>query len=192
MTRGARATFGAAIGLVLAGAGWRRPARAADPEPPPAPAWHATALLGTTAVAANNVLPVPMAIGGGALIERGWIGIEGAVYVDAATLCDHGTAGDSGCGLLWIFDVAPHATLAPGASWSPYLCARFQITRSDPHGVVPALGPRAGLRYRGSSLGFFLEGGPSFVSSREGETGGFASGRDWFPQLSTGMTFALR
>jgi hypothetical protein len=57
-------------------------------------------------VSANNVLPVPAAIGGGALIERGWIGMEGAIYVDAA-LCDHGTASDSRCGLLWIFDICP-------------------------------------------------------------------------------------
>jgi hypothetical protein len=38
-----------------------------------------------------------------------------------------------------------------------------------------------------------LEGGPSFVSSRESEIGGFtSSGRAWFPQVSTGVTFALR
>jgi hypothetical protein len=191
MTRNVRATI-AAVGLVIAGVGGRRRAQAADPEPSPAPTWRATALLGTTAVAANNVLPVPMAIGGGALVERGWIGVEGAVHVDAATLCDLASAGDTACGLLWIFDVAPRATLAPDASWSPYLSARFQITRSDPHGIVPAVGPRGGLRYRGTRLGFFLEGGPSFVSSREGEVGGFASGRGWFPQVSTGMTFALR
>jgi len=94
--------------------------------------------------------------------------------------------------VLWIFDVAPRATLAPRSSWSPYLGARFQLTSSEPHGVVPALGPRAGLRYRGTSLGFYLEGGPSFVSSSESEIGGFDSRRGWFPQVSTGVMFALR
>jgi hypothetical protein len=178
--------------VVLAALGWRGQARAADPGPAPADGWRATALVGTTAVSANNVLPIPAAIGGGALVERGRFGIEGAVHVDAATLCDHGTAGDSSCGLLWIFDVAPRATWAPRASWSPYLSVRFQLTRSDPHGVVPALGPRAGLRYRGTSLGFFAEAGPSFVPAQESEIGGLASGRGWFPQVSTGMTFALR
>lgn len=190
MTKNVRATV--AAGLVLAGVDGRRPARAAEPEPPPAPAWRATAQLGTTAVAANNVLPVPMAIGGGALVERGWLGIEGAIHVDAATLCDHGTPGDSYCGLLWIFDVAPRATLGPLWSWSPYLSGRFQITASEPHGLVPAIGPRAGVRYRGTAFGFYLEGGPSFVSSKEGELGGFASRRGWFPQVSTGVSFAVR
>jgi hypothetical protein len=192
-SRRSSVTIASAISVVLAGVGWRGQARAADFEPPPAPTWRATALLGTTAVSANNVLPAPMAIGGGALVERGWIGIEGAVHVDAATLCDHGTAGDSSCGLLWIFDLAPRATLAPRGSWSPYLAARFQLTSSEPHGVVPAAGPRVGLRYRGTRLGWYLEGGPSFVSSREREIGGFtSSGRAWFPQISTGMTFAVR
>lgn len=88
--------------------------------------------------------------------------------------------------------MAPRATLAPRASWSPYLSVRFQITSSEPHGVVPALGPRAGVRYRGTRLGFYLEGGPSFVPSSESGIGGFVSGRGWFPQVSTGVTFALR
>jgi len=178
--------------LVIVLASARARAAAADPEPPLADDWRVTALLGTTAVAANNVLPAPIAIGGGALVERAWFGLEGAVHVDAATLCDHAGSSDSSCGLLWIFDVAPRATLAPRASWSPYVSVRFQLTSSEPHGVVPALGPRLGLRYRGSSLGFYLEGGPSFVSSSEGEIGGFASPRAWFPQVSTRVTFALR
>ena len=186
-----RATI-TALGAMLAGAAWCSQARAADPEPSTVHAWHATALVGTTAVDANNVLPVPMAIGAGALVEHGWLGIEGAVHIDAATLCDHPGASDGYCGLLWIFDVAPRATLGPRWSWSPYLAARFQITHSEPHGVVPALGPRAGLRYRGKTLGFYLEGGPSFVSSRDGEFGAFASQRGWFPQVSSGVTFALR
>jgi hypothetical protein len=179
-------------GAVLAVLAWQGPARAADPEQAAADHWRASALLGTTAVAANNVLPVPLAIGGGALLERRWLGIEGAVHVDAATLCDHGTAGDSACGLLWIFDVAPRVTLSPHSSWSPYLAARVQLTSSEPHGVVPAVGPRVGVRYRGISLGFYLEAGPSFVSSSEGEIGGFAAHRRWFVQASAGVTFTLR
>lgn len=167
-------------------------AGAAQPEPPLANDWRATALVGTTAVAANNVLPAPIAIGGGVLVEHGWFGIEGAVHVDAATICDRDGVGDTSCGVLWIFDVAPRVTLAPRASWSPYVSARFQITNSEPHGVVPALGPRAGVRYRGATLGFYLEGGPSFVSASEAEIGGFTSRRAWFPQVSTGVTFALR
>jgi hypothetical protein len=191
MTKLRWAVLGLGAVAVAASAG-QGPARAAEAETPPAARWRVDGLLGTTAVYANNVLPFPLAIGAGALVERGWFGIEGAVHVDAATLCDHGTAGDSACGVLWIFDVAPRATLAPRSSWSPYLGARFQLTSSEPHGVVPALGPRAGLRYRGTSLGFYLEGGPSFVSSSESEIGGFASRRGWFPQVSTGVMFALR
>ena len=175
------------IGVLLVAVVWCGQARAADPGTPPAHDWRVVALLGTTAVETNNVLLAPIAIGGGMLVERWWLGIEGAVHVDAATVCD------MSCGPLWIFDMAPRATLAPGASWSPYLAARFQITSSERHGVVPALGPRAGLRYRGTRLGFYLEGGPSFVSSRDGELGGFtASRRSWFPQVSTGVTFTLR
>ena len=34
------------------------------------------------------------------LVERWWLGIEGAVHVDAATVCD------MSCGPLWIFDMA--------------------------------------------------------------------------------------
>jgi hypothetical protein len=160
---------------------------AAAPEPPASHETRVVALLGTTAVATNNVLFAPVALGLGVLVEHRWLGIEGAVHVDGATVCD------MPCGQLRIFDVAPRATLLPGASWSPYLSARFQIAVSEPHGVVPALGPRAGVRYRGARVGFYLEGGPSFVSSRESEIGGFAaSGRAWFPQVSTGITLTLR
>jgi len=192
MTKRRSTVLGVGALAVVAIAGQGK-ARAADMETPPAARWRVDVLLGTTAVAANNVLPLPLAIGGGVLVERGWFGIEGAVHADVATLCDHGTPGDSNCGVLWIFDVAPRATVAPRSSWSPYLGARFQLTSSEPHGVVPAVGPRVGLRYRGTSVGFYLEGGPSFVSSSEKEIGGFTSnGRAWFPQVSTGVTFAVR
>src|SRR5512147_1439701 len=71
--------------------------------------WLGTLGIGTTAVSANNVLPVPWALGASLLVERGPFGVEGAVHFDAATLCDHASASDGYCGLLWIFDIAPRA-----------------------------------------------------------------------------------
>ena len=160
----------------------------AESETPGGQPWLGTLGIGTTAISANNVLPVPAALGASLLVERGPFGVEGAIHFDAATLCDHESASDGYCGLLWIFDVAPRATLGPAWAWSPYASVRFQVTRSDSHGWVPAIGPRAGVRYRGRRLGFYAEAGPSFVSSDDGRFGQFVSEGRWFPQVSAGMT----
>jgi len=154
-------------------------------------AWTVTAQVGTTAVSANNVLPIPLALGGGALVERGHFGLEAALHLDAATLCDHGSASDSSCGLLWIGDLAPRFTLTPASRFSPYASVRLQLTSSEPHGLVPAAGPRLGLRYRGERFGAYLEAGPSFVAAADGRFGEFVSERRWFPQASAGMSFAV-
>ena len=172
------------LAAVASGAG-------AETEAPGGRLWLGTLDIGTTAISANNVLPVPAALGAGLLVERGPFGLEGAVHFDAATLCDHASAGDSYCGLLWIFDIAPRATLGPAWAWSPYASLRFQLTSSDSHGWVPAIGPRAGLRYRGRILGCYGEAGPSFVSGDDGRFGQFVSDRRWFPQVSAGMTIRI-
>jgi hypothetical protein len=151
-------------------------------------AWSGTLAVGTTAVGANNVLPAPIAIGAGLLVERGGFGIEGAIHVDWATICDYP---DGACGQLWIWDIAPRLTVVPAWPWSPYAAARFQLTSSRSHGLVPAAGPRVGVRYRGAHLGFYFEAGPSFVSEEDGRFGQFVSGKRWFPQVSTGIAFNL-
>jgi hypothetical protein len=153
--------------------------------------WRGTLAVGTTAVAANNVLPAPIALGAGLLVERDMFGVEGAIHVDGATICDNASGGDGSCGLLWIWDIAPRVTVAPTWSWSPYVAARFQLTSSRPHGLVPAAGPRVGVRYRGANLGCYFEAGPSFVSEKDGMFGEFVSGKRWFPQISTGIAFNL-
>lgn len=150
--------------------------------------WRGTLAVGTTVVAANNVLPGPIAIGAGLLVERGMFGIEGATHVDGAIICDYP---DRACGVLWIWDVAPRVTVAPASPWSPYASVRFQLTSSRQHGLVPAAGPRVGVRYRGQRLGFYIEAGPSFVSEADGRFGAFVSESRWFPQASTGMAFNL-
>src|SRR5436305_7531431 len=83
----------------------------AQTEQPEGRPWSGTVGIGTTAVSANNVLPVPAALGASLLVERGPFGVEGAVHADAATLCDRPSDGEGYCGLLWIFDIAPRATL---------------------------------------------------------------------------------
>jgi hypothetical protein len=155
--------------------------------------WNATVQLGTTAIAGNNVLPAPLALGGGFLLERGYFGVEAAVHLDAATLCDMQSASDGYCGLLWIWDVAPRFTWLPDARFSPYLAARLQLTDMRHHDLVPALGPRLGVRYRGVRAGLYFEVGPSFVSHEEGrKLGGFTAGkRSWFPQASAGISLPL-
>jgi hypothetical protein len=153
--------------------------------------WRTTLELGTTAIVANNVMPVPAALGLGVLFEYGSVGIEGAMHVDAATLCDS-PSGEGSCGVVSIWDVAPRFTLAPRSRFSPYLNARFQLIDSDKHGVVPAAGPRLGVRYRGQQVGFYLEAGLSFVGAGQAEIGGFTSKRDWFPQVSAGVTYTFR
>jgi hypothetical protein len=166
------------------------PAEAADPAAVER-AWRGTLAVGTTAVGANNVLPAPIAIGAGLLVERGRFGIEGAIHVDGATICDNASGGDGYCGPLWIWDIASRLTAVPAWSWSPYAAARFQLTSSRPHGLVPAAGPRAGVRYRGARVGFYFEAGPSFVSEADGSFGQFVSEKRWFAQISTGANFNL-
>jgi hypothetical protein len=146
---------------------------------------HLSFELGGTAVSTNNVLPIP-GLGVGILFERGMFGISAAMQVDFITICDHGTASDSECGVLWIWDVAPRFTLLPAEHWSPYLAGRIQLARDELHGLVPAAGPRIGFRYRGNKIGLFAEGGPSFIRAQDSEFTGF--GRRWFPQVSTGVT----
>lgn len=153
--------------------------------------WRGTLGIGTTAIEANNVLPLPFGLGVSLLAERDFFGIEGAVHADLATLCDYRSASDSYCGVLWVFDVAPRATLGPRWAWRPYGSLRFQLTHSETHGWVPAVGPRAGLRYRGRRFGFYAEAGPSFVSSDDGRFGQFVSEGRWFPHVSIGMTASI-
>ena len=155
-------------------------------------AWRVSLQVGTTAVATNNVLLAPLSIGGGVLAERGMLGLEAAAHADVATICDNPSGGDGGCGVLFIWDVAPRLTPLPDLAWSPYAAARFQLTHSRNHGFVPAAGPRLGVRYRGARLGGYFEGGPSFVSAEDGAFGQFVSDSRWFPQISLGMTFTFR
>ena len=155
-------------------------------------AWRLSLQVGTTAVGANNVLPVPLAIGAGVLAERGMLGLEAAAHADIATICDNPSGGDGSCGVLFIWDVAPRLTPWPDLAWSPYASARFQLTHSRNHGFVPAAGPRLGVRYRGARLGGYFEAGPSFVSAEDGAFGQFVSDSRWFPQVSLGMTFTFR
>jgi hypothetical protein len=176
-----------AIGLVALHCAAAAPTAAAEPAVVERP-WQGTLAVGTTAVGANNVLPVPIAIGAGLLVERGMFGVEGAIHVDAATICDYP---DGACGVLWLWDIAPRVTVTPDRRLSPYAAIRFQLTSSRSHGLVPAAGPRLGIRFRGQQLGFYLEAGPSFVSEADGMFGGFVSDRRWFPQVSTGMAFKL-
>lgn len=162
----------------------------------PAPAhadepWKALAQVGTTAVSSNNVLLVPVALGVGGLVERGSLGLEAAIHIDAATLCDQPSGGDGSCGLLWIWDLAPRFTPLPSWALSPYASVRLQLTESRHHGLVPAAGPRLGVRYRGQRYGGYLEAGPSFVSAEDSRFGAFVSGRRWFPQASAGVSVAL-
>jgi hypothetical protein len=152
--------------------------------------WRITLALGTTAVQAHSVAPFPAAVGLGVILERGMFGIEGAVHLDAATSCEHGGGPEGFCGLVWIWDVAPRFTLAPHSSFSPYLNARFQLIDSDKNGVVPAAGPRLGVRYRGQRMGFYLEAGLSFVGAADSQFAGFAE-RGWFPQASAGVTYTI-
>ena len=163
----------------------------ADPGEAIEPAWRGTLGIGTTAVATNNVLPLPLSLGASLLVEHRWLGLEAAVHFDAATICDHGSGDESACGLLWIYDLAPRFTLAPRSSFSPYASIRLQLTLSEPHGLVPAFGPRLGVRYRGRSLGFYAEAGPSFVPAEDGWPGRFLSNRRWYPQVSAGMTLSM-
>lgn len=180
-----RITAGA---LLLAGLLFpERNAAASDPD-----VWTRTTQVGTTAVAAHNVLPLPLSVGVGVVVEKGWLGIEGAMHLDAATHCDEGSASASFCAPLIIWDAGPRFTAMPDEAWSPYASARIQLTLSRPHRLVPAAGPRLGLRYRGKWLGGYLEAGPSFVSAEDGDPGEFVDSGRWFPQASAGLSFPPR
>jgi hypothetical protein len=157
----------------------------------PGASWHLNAQIGTTAIAANRVLPVPLALGVGGVLERGWFGVEGGVHFDVATDCDRPPGGDGYCGLLRLWEMGVRLTPLPGQKWSPYAAVRFTIADSAFDGTVPAVGPRLGLRYRGARLGFYLEAGESLVSAQDGRFGAFISDRRWFPQISAGLSIAI-
>jgi hypothetical protein len=163
------------------------PTARADPDD----SWHVTAQVGTTAMAANRVMPLPAAIGVGAVVERGWFGVEGSVHLDVATDCDQQPGGDGYCGLLRLWELGVRFTPLASHPWSPYAALRFTIADSSFDGTVPAVGPRLGLRYRGARLGFYLEGGESLVPAANGRFGAFLSERRWFPQISAGLSIAI-
>jgi hypothetical protein len=147
--------------------------------------WHVSLQLGTTALATNHVIPVPLAIGAGVLIERGMFGMEAAVHLDGAIVCDNM------CGSLLLWDAAPRWTPLADDAFSPYIAVRFQLADTMNNGYVPALGPRLGARYRGEIFGFYAEGGASVVSAKDGAFGQFLSNRRWFPQVSAGLSITV-
>jgi hypothetical protein len=171
-------------------------ARAALAAPAPAranaPGGELRIELGTTAVASNNVLPLPLGLGVGVLAERGLFGLEVAGHADVATICDNTSGGDGRCGALLILDAAPRLTPLADRRFSPYANVRFQLTHSRRHSVVFAAGPRLGVRFRGARFGAYLEAGPSFVSAEDGAFGRFVSNSRWFPQASIGMTYTFQ
>jgi hypothetical protein len=185
----------AAMGLAAALSASAAASAAVDaPAPPgaaaaaPAHLWRATLELGTTAVATNNIIPAPIAIGAGVLIERDKFGLGAAVHVDGASICDQG---EQGCGAIVIADAVARFTPFAGAALSPYVAARLQLVHDDRDGLVPAAGPRLGLRYRASVFGFYVEAGPSFVSAEDSGIGRLVIHHRWFPQASAGLTVAL-
>ena len=56
---------------------------------------------------------------------------------------------------------------------------------------VPAIGPRVGVRYRGETMGFYLETGPSFMRGSGERTCDFGCTPWRFWQTSTGVSFSF-
>jgi hypothetical protein len=136
--------------------------------------------VGTTAAVGSfpTVEPLP-GLAAGLLFEHRWFGAEaGAAVVPLARCSDFFEGVDQDCGAVWTFHAAVRGTLMPGSRWSPYLSARVDLVdaRKAAFGLlnyvsrterilVPAAGPRLGVRYRAEQGGFFIEAGPSFMSS---------------------------
>jgi hypothetical protein len=169
--------------------------------------WRFTLFLGTTAVASGNprLFPFP-GVGAGALVEWRHFGLEGAIHGVPFTYCQYGEVNQA-CGSFWLWDLAPRFTVFPRSHWSPYLSVRLQLTEGDRitfgvwyHGshdrmTVPAIGPRLGVRYRGGLVGWYLEGGPSFMvplSTWDCTPLSPSGCGSWsLAQVSTGLSFAI-
>ncbi len=155
-------------------------------------AWHAQ--LSTTAMRANQVLPVPLAIGLGAVVGKGIVGVEAGFAVSGAAHCDSNGGGqerDGFCGLLLTVEAGPRLVWPITSRWSPYLSTKGQwlrMTRAEQGSL--AIAPRIGVVYAGQRLGGFAEVGASIVVGDGGEdwrlTGGTSAGRV-LPVLTAGL-----
>ena len=179
------------------------------PPPAAAPAWRFTVGAGLTFLMGGrpNLLPYP-APGVVALAEHGRLGVEASFHYLGVTRCVNGTEADARCGSFPVLAIAPRLTLSPGRRLSPYLAASLQLTFGQRHTfgldyawvtdrvVVPAAGPRVGVRYRGRHLGFYVEGGVSFMPARSYESCDPTDSRTcsswWFLQATTGLTWTFR
>jgi hypothetical protein len=155
-------------------------------------AWHAQ--VSTTAMRANQVLPLPLSLGLSAVLSQGILGFEAGFAVNGATICDSNDSGherDGFCGLLLAAEAGPRLVWPTARRWSPYLSTKGQwlrMTRANQGSF--AIAPRVGVAYTGDRLSAFAEIGASVVVG-EGEedwrlTGGASGGRV-LPALTAGI-----
>jgi hypothetical protein len=176
-------------------------ALAAEPTEQPetaTPAWQVTIGGGLTLLVPPGAAPDPRppGIGLNLMVERGWLGAFASVDLMTAG-CSGGGEADETCGDFVLWSLGPEAALLPPRSWTPYASFLFQIAHGEiaafgrPYDYseiwVPTAGPRLGIRYRGTTVGFYLETGPSLMRS----TCQFSCSTWWFWQTSTGISFSL-
>lgn len=157
--RAERLLPGARIAFALAlGAAGTVHAAAPDPE------GRLRLQVTTMALSANQVLPLPLALGIQGVGERGWLGADAGVHADLATICDNASGGDGSCGLFVIAETGVRVRRPVTRGFAPYLAVRGQwlrMMRADSGSW--AVAPRAGFSYDGDLAGFFFEAGASVV-----------------------------
>ena len=150
--------------------------------------------IATMAMMASQVLPLPLALGLGVVVERGPVGFEAGFHVDAATICDSNEGGnthDGFCGLLLTAEAGPRLRWPAARGWSPYLSARGQwlrMTRGDAGSL--AIAPRVGASFQGDRFGGFAEAGTSIVvGDGKDDWRLIGTGGRTLPVLVAGMRF---
>jgi hypothetical protein len=114
------------------------------------------------AIAANEVLPLPIAPGASLVAEGGAVGFEVGFHSNPATYCDDGGEEES-CGWLLIAEAGPRLRWSAGP-WAVYMALKAQALRMTRSGAwQPGIAPRLGVTFQAHRVGLFAEAGPTFV-----------------------------
>ena len=157
---------------------------------------------GGATVSAGDVphLPPLPGLGLRLMVERSWLGVLAGADVMGA-YCVNGEEQNEGCGAFSLWGLGPQVVVLPRRSWTPYATLLFQAAHGERRAFglaaryaseatwVPGIGPRAGVRYRRSALGFYLETGPTFLRPSSDRDCEFGCSAWWFWQTSLGVTF---
>ncbi|HVV48362.1 MAG TPA: hypothetical protein VHO06_01765 [Polyangia bacterium] len=157
---------------------------AAEPPPVASSPWTVRDQLQLPAMAANHVVG---GVGGGVELQKGVFALDAEAQILFVAICD------SSCGPAYAGGVGVSATPGRWGDVTSHLSLLAEyFVHPGLHQSLPALSPRAGLRWLSGGTGVSLDAGLTLTAAGNFDAGGFARNKvlGWaMPALVMGIWF---